>query len=387
MPYLNIYLEAHDKNLSEMISRFAADLPSNVGKLEPGEGAPVLTSCGDLFVFYRKCLVQLSELTTGQPMLELAGLLKKYLREYTSKVIMAGLPKIGNTVERSLQLPAAMTSISSLKDLSGLSQATTGLLSNFSSLLKEGEVVRFSASDQVIICSCLVTVEYCLDTTLKLEQKMKQKVDTDIADKISFSSEVELLQGVTSNCVGLLVTELESSCDQSLAAMVKLNWAGVEQVGDQSQYVSGLVSAMRSMVPRLRDALQTSRKYFTQFCIKFASNFIPKFISALYKCKPVGTVGAEQLLLDTHSIKTVLLELPSIVDSGQVKLAPNGRKAPQSFTKLVIKGIKIHCAMKEKSHSHEIMLLEVVMSHLEPRSSTSDWCRTQTHPSWPSCSR
>ena len=41
------------------------------------------------------------------------------------------------------------------------------------------------------------------------------------------------------------------------------------------------------------------------------------------------------------SIKTVLLDLPSIVDSGQVKLPPGGRKAPQSYTKLVIKGH--HC--------------------------------------------
>ena len=152
-PYLFIYLEAQDKNLSEMISRFSSDLSSSsVVKLEPGEGAPVLTSCGDLFVFYRKCLVQLAELTTGQPMLDLAGLFKKYLREYTSKVIMTGLPKIGNNVEKiSDRLPAAMTQLSGLKDLSGLSQATTGLLSNFSSLLKEGEIVRFSASDQVII--------------------------------------------------------------------------------------------------------------------------------------------------------------------------------------------------------------------------------------------
>ena len=160
------------------------------------------------------------------------------------------------------------------------------------------------------------------------------------ADKISFTSEVELLQSVTNNCVGLLVRELDCSCDTALASMVRLNWAGIEQVGDQSQYVSALVSSIRSMVPRLRDALQTSRKYFTKFCIKFASHFIPKYISAVYKCKPVGTVGAEQLLVDTHSIKTVLLELPSIVDSGQVKLAPNGRKAPQSYTKLVIKGGK-----------------------------------------------
>ena len=38
------------------------------------------------------------------------------------------------------------------------------------------------------------------------------------------------------------------------------------------------------------------------------------------------------------SIKTVLLDLPSIVDTGQVKLPPGARKPPQSYTKLVIKG-------------------------------------------------
>jgi hypothetical protein len=80
---------------------------------------------------------------------------------------------------------------------------------------------------------------------------------------------------------------------------------------------------VRGTVPRLRDCLQTSRKYFTQFCLKFVSSFIPKFISQVqrrprltltpaqvYRCRPVGTVGAEQLLLDTHSLKTVLLDLP-----------------------------------------------------------------------------
>ena len=76
--------------MSDMISRFAGDLAtSSVTKLEPGEGDPVLTSCGDLFVFYGKCLVQLGELSTGQPLLDLAGLFKKYLGEYTSKLIMA----------------------------------------------------------------------------------------------------------------------------------------------------------------------------------------------------------------------------------------------------------------------------------------------------------
>lgn len=62
------------------------------------------------------------------------------------------------------------------------------------------------------------------------------------------------------------------------------------------------------------------------------SSFIPKFISAIYKCRPVSPVGAEQLLLDTHSLKTVLQDLPSI--GSHV-----ARKAPASYTKIVIKGM------------------------------------------------
>lgn len=43
-------------------------------------------------------------------------------------------------------------------------------------------------------------------------------------------------------------------------------------------------------------------------------------------------LGCEQLLLDTHSLKTILLDLPSI--GSQVK-----RKAPASYSKVVVKGM------------------------------------------------
>jgi hypothetical protein len=67
--------------------------------------------------------------------------------------------------------------MTNLRDLKELSQATTGILANFSSLLKEGgDQVRFSAADQESICTVLVTVEYCIDTTGQLEEKLRQKV-------------------------------------------------------------------------------------------------------------------------------------------------------------------------------------------------------------------
>lgn len=98
-----------------------------------------------------------------------------------------------------------------------------------------------------------------------------------------------------------------------------------------------------------------SRKYYTQFCHKFANALIPKYINTLYRCRPTvqdGTImGCEQLLLDTHSLKTVLLDLPSI--GSQVQ-----RKAPASYTKVVVKGM-----------TKAEMIVKVVMASVTPSTS------------------
>lgn len=62
-------------------------------------------------------------------------------------------------------------------------------------------------------------------------------------------------------------------------------------------------------------------------------------------------MGCEQLLLDTHSLKTVLLDLPSI--GSQVQ-----RKAPASYTKVVVKGM-----------TKAEMIVKVVMASVTPASS------------------
>lgn len=132
-----------------------------------------------------------------------------------------------------------------------------------------------------------------------------------------------------------------------------MQWSSIESVGDQSGYVSNIVAHLRQTIPVIRDRLASCRKYFTQLCVKFArykkhfqetfsplltipklstflfSSFIPKLVQQLYKCKPLNTVGAEQLLLDVHMLKTALLELPST--GCQVQ-----RKPPATYTKVEI---------------------------------------------------
>lgn len=62
-------------------------------------------------------------------------------------------------------------------------------------------------------------------------------------------------------------------------------------------------------------------------------------------------MGCEQLLLDTHSLKTVLLDLPSV--GSQVQ-----RKAPASYTKVVVKGM-----------TKAEMIVKVVMASVTPSTS------------------
>lgn len=134
-------------------------------------------------------------------------------------------------------------------------------------------------------------------------------------------------------------------------------WYNIQNVGDQSPFVNSIQSNFQTTIPIVRDNLSASRKYYTQFCHKFVNSFIPRYINALHKCRllnsssagdptpsSVGSLnssnassnnsilGCEQLLLDTHSLKTILLDLPSI--GSQVK-----RKAPATYTAVVVKGM------------------------------------------------
>lgn len=323
-PHLYVYIESQDKNLGELIDRFVADFKAQ-GPPKPNtdEGGAVLPSCADLFVYYKKCMVQCSQLSTGEPMIALSTIFQKYLREYAWKILSGNLPKT--------------------------TSSSGGL--TISSLLKEkegSEAAKFTLEELCLICSILSTAEYCLATTQQLEEKLKEKVDVSLTERINLTGEMDTFSTVISNSIQLLVQDLDAACDPALTAMSKMQWQNVEHVGDQSPYVTSVILHIKQNVPIIRDNLASTRKYFTQFCIKFANSFIPKFITHLFKCKPISMVGAEQLLLDTHSLKMVLLDLPSI--GSQVV-----RKAPASYTKIVVKGM-----------TRAEMILKVVMAPHEP---------------------
>ncbi|XP_063631783.1 vacuolar protein sorting-associated protein 53 homolog [Cydia splendana] len=325
-PYLSIYISSLDSNLASLMDRFIQDARAPAAPAgRAGEAGAVLASCADLFLFYKKCLVQCAHLTTGEPMLELAGVFQKYLRSYAGAVLRAALP-------RAAAATTALTLVANLQTLATNQPATTQ---------------RYSAAEISRVTSVITTAEYCLETTVHLQQKLKEKVVPRLAERIDLTPEQELFHALIGDCIAALVAELEAACEPALQAMARAPWMHVQTVGDQSTYVTQVIMHFKNTVPTLRDNLASSRKYFTQFCIRFANSFIPKFIQNIYKCKPISTAGAEQLLLDTHMLKTALLDLPSI--GSEVK-----RPAPATYTKVVIK-------LMTKAE----MILKLVMAPLE----------------------
>ncbi|XP_039262608.2 vacuolar protein sorting-associated protein 53 homolog [Styela clava] len=343
--HLDVYIQSQDRNLAELISKFQQDFQEHQAQAKQSivAGAAmqceVLPTCADLFVYYKKCMVQCSQLSTGEPMVSLTHLFQKYLREYATKLLSNNLPKLSAAPTSSVSMPGNITFSS-----------VTNLIKETTSSLKEGsspETHKLNTQELCVTCSMLCTADYCLETTQQLQEKLRQKVDTDLVKKVDLSGECDTFSTVVTSCIQLLVHDLIASCDPAFYAMSKVSWMSVEQVGDQSSYVTAITSHVKQSVPQIRDNLSSVRKYFTQFCMKFANNFIPRFVSSLYKCKPIGTVGTEQLLLDAHSLKTLLLDLPSI--GSQIS-----RKAPSSYTKIVIKGMtKAEMLLKVVMYPHD----------------------------------
>lgn len=58
-----------------------------------GEGVVAFPSAADLFIFYKKCLVQCASLSTGAPLLNLTSIFQKYLKDYASKILDGNIPK------------------------------------------------------------------------------------------------------------------------------------------------------------------------------------------------------------------------------------------------------------------------------------------------------
>ena len=285
--YMSIYVSLEDKQLEEVTAKLVGE--------ESWEASPsgradsrVFTSSKELFIALKRSFKRGTALNMPATLLELLKVWSKQLRLY-SKRLQEQLPPIAQPVDPS-----------------------------------QPPVCSLELSAQQKVCSVVNTCEYCSETCAQLEESLAKAMGDEWGAKVDLGPVKEDFQGGVTAGMRALVVALETRCAPALTAMTKVNWATLEELGDEaSPYMLEAVSRSREMMPQLGESLMPL--YVRFFCDKFVAAFVPRLIGTIYRCKRIGDVGAQQMQLDIGTLKQTLLELPAL---GQAS-------AMASYTKLV----------------------------------------------------
>ena len=263
-PYLSLWVEAQDKDLSVMIPQYRSRPPSPPD--EDFSSQQVIPSSTELFNFYRLSLAQCAKLSTGDPLYELSKVFSRYLDQYAQQVL-----------------------------LFYISEKPTG-----------GTPSRIPIVEDVILV--LNTADYCYNTTNSLEEKIKSRIDDNLKENVDLQSQADSFMGIASAAVRGLVRRVEVDLEPSWREMRNMTWGKIESCENQSGYIAGLQSRVRD-----RSAEILSLLHKPQYARAFADNLVEllanNYIANIVQCKPISEGGAEQMLLDTHEIRTTLSQI------------------------------------------------------------------------------
>ncbi|KAG2016360.1 hypothetical protein CC2G_009531 [Coprinopsis cinerea AmutBmut pab1-1] len=284
--HMNIFVDAQDKALSDMLAPHrknnkAAYKPPVRTSLDTGEeeakeseeSMVVLPSSTELFYFYGQSLEQCASLSTAQPLFDLANVHKKWLRIYAEEVLAI-----------SSKRPVATSTRKSLETRVDVE------------LLKQ-------------TCLVINTADYCQTTALELEEKIKEKIDADWKEKVSFQAERDLFVSTISTAIGVQLREFEVACDPPFITLGRTSWSSLNQVTGQSPYTDEFVKAAEQVVELIKPLVE-QKKYMRNFLDKACSLILVKFTNALVRSRPLKEIGAEQLLIDLQTLKAYLTKMP-----------------------------------------------------------------------------
>ncbi|CAA7399818.1 unnamed protein product [Spirodela intermedia] len=272
--HLMVYVELEEKTLMEQLEKLVQD-----ESWDPEEGSQtnILSSSMQVFLMIRKSLKRCSALSKSQTLFSLFKVFQRILKAYATK-LFTRLPKGGM----------------------GIVAAATGT---------DGQI-KTSDRDEKVICYIVNTAEYCHKTSGELAENVSKIIDSPFADRVDMSEVQDEFSSLITKSLVTLVHGLETKFDAEMIAMTRVPWGTLESVGDQSEYVNGINSILMGSIPVLGGLL--SPVYFQFFLDKLAASLGPRFYLNIFKCKQISETGAQQMLLDTQAVKTIILEIPAM---------------------------------------------------------------------------
>ncbi|KAI0829823.1 Vps53-like protein [Trametes gibbosa] len=310
-PHMGVFIDAQDKILSDMLAQYRGPKSRSSLEATSSSGAPdddaappvlVLPSSTELFYFYAQTLDQCAKLFTGQPLYDLCGLFKKWLRIYAEEVLVASMKK-----------PSAAYATRKSMD------------------------TRYDATELKNACTLINTADYCQTTALELEENIRAKCDDAFKQQITLQEECDLFFSAVSVAILVMVRELESACDSTLTTLSRTPWATIKHVSGQSAYIDPLVKAIEEVADTVKPLVE-QKKYLRNFFDKAANAVLAKFTNSLVKSRPLLETGAEQLLIDLQAIKACLLKIPgeALITSNYTKSVTKHTTRLEALLKVIV---------------------------------------------------
>lgn len=273
-PHLSIWIDYQGKQLASKITQYKAPpAPSE----EEAEAPTVLPSSADLFIFYRHVLAQTAKLSTGGALLDLSKLFAKYLNIYSNQILRTTFPE------------------------------------------------KLATEDDIrTVALVLNTADYCFNTTSQLEERVENQIDEEFKKSIDFENEKGAFLEIVNQCIRRFVGKVESACDYAWREMANTNWSKLENVGDQSSYVSELQKNINSETQNILKHVSKDL-YVRMICDKVVEAIMNAFLINVVRCRPISEVASEQMLLDLYVLRSSFLKLPTLKEGADPNKPPSGQ--------------------------------------------------------------
>ncbi|KAL4762909.1 putative GARP complex subunit Vps53 [Aspergillus foveolatus] len=330
-PYLSVWVNAQDQQLAGLIPKYRQQPVKPPG--EEFDSHIVISSSMELFTFYRHALQQCAKLSTGASLADLAKVFGKYLDQYAQQVLLYYISD-QPTVHSPLGTP--------------------------------------TIEDYIAV---LNTADYCYTTCNQLEEKIKGRLDKNLKQSVDLQSQADSFMGIASAAVRGLVRKVETELEPCWREMRNTPWNRLEGVSDQSSYVGELLSKTISKASEILLMIhkQQYARAFADHIVELISNI---FLQNIFHCKPVSETGAEQMLLDTYTLKTGLSSLlPAPPPAGFVKRVNNSFAKIETLLKTLqvqpsppealVQAYLIHIADRNNNNFRKILDLKGIRSRQE----------------------
>ena len=281
-PYLGVYVDAQDRQLSEMLAQMAASSQAATTDTSADEPVRVLVSSTELVTLYRQALERCASLGPRAPLRELGSVYGKWLRRYAHDVLLPAL----------------------------------------------------SSRDVLHLCTVLNTADYGATTCTQLAERLTEKlraVDAEAAPVVLDAERHEFF-GVMSSALQALTRALSTALDPAFQALLRpdVPWSQREHLDEKSAWVDLLASGLESVGVVVRHHVENKR-YVRSWCDKAAHLTMMRITQSIVRLRPIRPRMAEQLQRDIQHVHTLLIEWPSgasqaayvrIVDKAMSRVQP-----------------------------------------------------------------